>query len=327
MSMLEQAKQRQGEMARWRREGIAGAFESPDWVAFHEAVIQQALPCGEVQLLLVMRADGGARLLSRDGEHRHDHEGHEGKAHHPRHRPPLETVAHQRHRHHQVLRLGLHPRHLRLHRQALARALRRQLQLRLRLRRQPVLDQLPQPRLDLLVQPIERVLSQHAFVDQEARVGAQAIFLRLGIALRRALPDLPIYVLNGLLPGTEADFVEHGLTPVLNHLGQLNTWRAAAQRFDRPLDAVIHIDTGMHRLGFDPEDLSASMKATFETTRWGTLKIDAKSMMTSLDGVFAAGDIVRGASLVVWAVRDGRDAAEQIHSYIQTKAALAVAAE
>lgn len=75
-----------------------------------------------------------------------------------------------------------------------------------------------------------------------------------GIALRSVLPELPIYVLNGLLPGTEPDFVEHGLTPVLNHLGQLNSWRAAAQRFNQALDAVIHIDTGMHRLGFSPEE-------------------------------------------------------------------------
>ena len=75
-----------------------------------------------------------------------------------------------------------------------------------------------------------------------------------GIALRAVLPDHPIYVLNGLLAGTEPDFVEHGLTPVLNHLGQLNAWRAAAQRYNRALDAVIHIDTGMHRLGFGPEE-------------------------------------------------------------------------
>ncbi|HYD07253.1 MAG TPA: alanine racemase [Reyranella sp.] len=74
------------------------------------------------------------------------------------------------------------------------------------------------------------------------------------IALRGVVPEHPIYVLNGLLPGTEADFVEFGLTPVLNHLGQLNGWRAAAQRYNRPLDAVIHIDTGMHRLGFGPEE-------------------------------------------------------------------------
>lgn len=81
--------------------------------------------------------------------------------------------------------------------------------------------------------------------------------LEEGVALRAVLPDHPIYVLNGLLAGTEADFVEFGLTPVLNHLGQLNLWRAAAQRFNRPLDAVIHIDTGMHRLGFSPEESQA----------------------------------------------------------------------
>jgi alanine racemase len=75
-----------------------------------------------------------------------------------------------------------------------------------------------------------------------------------GIALRGVVPDHPIYVLNGLLQGTEADFVEFGLTPALNHLGQLNAWRAAAQRYSRPLDAVIHIDTGMHRLGLAPEE-------------------------------------------------------------------------
>lgn len=75
-----------------------------------------------------------------------------------------------------------------------------------------------------------------------------------GIALRAVVPEHPIYVLNGLLPGTEPDFVGFGLTPVLNHLGQLNAWRAAAQRYSRPLDAVIHIDTGMHRLGLAPEE-------------------------------------------------------------------------
>jgi len=78
--------------------------------------------------------------------------------------------------------------------------------------------------------------------------------LEEGIALRGVVPEHPIYVLNGLLPNTEPDFVEYGLTPVLNHLGQLNAWRAAAQRFNRPLDAVIHIDTGMHRLGLSPEE-------------------------------------------------------------------------
>jgi glutamate synthase (NADPH/NADH) small chain len=88
----------------------------------------------------------------------------------------------------------------------------------------------------------------------------------------------------------------------------------------------VEADLVLKALGFDPEDLPNLMGAPdLAVTGWGTLKIDWRSMMTSLDGVFAAGDIVRGASLVVWAVRDGRDAAERIHGYLTTKAASAVA--
>ena len=50
----------------------------------------------------------------------------------------------------------------------------------------------------------------------------------------------------------------------------------------------------------------------------GVLTVDLKTMQTNLDGVFAAGDIVRGASLVVWAIRDGRDAAIQIEKYLRS---------
>ena len=49
------------------------------------------------------------------------------------------------------------------------------------------------------------------------------------------------------------------------------------------------------------------------------MKIDFKTMMTSLHGIFAAGDIVRGASLVVWGIKDGRDAAENIHNFLLHK--------
>ncbi len=83
-------------------------------------------------------------------------------------------------------------------------------------------------------------------------------------------------------------------------------------------------------LGFDPEDLPGTLGVPeLGVTNWGTLAIDWRTMMSSIEGVFAAGDIVRGASLVVWAVRDGRDAAERIHSYLaaKTAAALRVAAE
>jgi glutamate synthase (NADPH/NADH) small chain len=83
---------------------------------------------------------------------------------------------------------------------------------------------------------------------------------------------------------------------------------------------TVEADMAIKALGFDPEDLSGLFGAGELTlTRWGTIKIDHRSMMSGMDGVFAGGDIVRGASLVVWAIRDGRDAAEQIDRYIQAK--------
>ena len=73
-------------------------------------------------------------------------------------------------------------------------------------------------------------------------------------------------------------------------------------------------------LGFDPEDLPKLFNSNeLAVSKWGTIKIDLKTMQTNIDGVFAAGDIVRGASLVVWAIRDGRDAASQIEKYILQK--------
>ena len=83
----------------------------------------------------------------------------------------------------------------------------------------------------------------------------------------------------------------------------------------------IKADLVIKSLGFDPENLPKLFQAKeLAISQWGTLKIDLKTMQTNLDGVFAAGDIVRGASLVVWAIRDGRDAAVQIEKYLQLKA-------
>ena len=82
----------------------------------------------------------------------------------------------------------------------------------------------------------------------------------------------------------------------------------------------IPADLVIKSLGFDPENLPKLFNAEeLVVSQWGTIKIDLKSMQTNLDGVFAAGDIVRGASLVVWAIRDGRDAATQIEKYLQQK--------
>lgn len=88
--------------------------------------------------------------------------------------------------------------------------------------------------------------------------------------------------------------------------------------FDLQADLVIKA------LGFDAEDLPRLFDAPeLGVTRWGTVLVDNKTLMTSLDGVFAAGDIVRGASLVVWAIRDGRDVAASMHKFLKTKASAA----
>ena len=82
----------------------------------------------------------------------------------------------------------------------------------------------------------------------------------------------------------------------------------------------IDADLVIKSLGFDPEDLPKLFDVEeLAVSKWGTLKIDLKTMQTNLEGVFAAGDIVRGASLVVWAIRDGRDVATQIDKYLSSK--------
>ena len=85
-------------------------------------------------------------------------------------------------------------------------------------------------------------------------------------------------------------------------------------------DFEIKADIAIKALGFDPEDLPKLFNnQNLLISKWGTIKINLKSMETNLQGVFAAGDIVRGASLVVWAIRDGRDAAISIQKYLENK--------
>ena len=90
-------------------------------------------------------------------------------------------------------------------------------------------------------------------------------------------------------------------------------------------DHVEPAELVIQALGFEPEDLPTLWGVPeLAVTRWGTIKADFRSHATSLPGVYAAGDIVRGASLVVWAIRDGREAAEAILSYLgQTEAVAA----
>jgi len=85
-------------------------------------------------------------------------------------------------------------------------------------------------------------------------------------------------------------------------------------------DFEIKADMVIKALGFDPEKLPKLFnQPELLVSKWGTIKINLKSMETNIKGIFAAGDIVRGASLVVWAIKDGRDVAKSIQSYLKFK--------
>ena len=79
-------------------------------------------------------------------------------------------------------------------------------------------------------------------------------------------------------------------------------------------------DMAIKALGFNPEDLPKLFNSqNLLVTEWGTIKINYQTMETNIPGIFSAGDVVRGASLVVWAIRDGRDAALSINKYLELK--------
>ncbi len=118
-----------------------------------------------------------------------------------------------------------------------------------------------------------------------------------------------------------------GVRAVKMHLGLPD---ASGRQSVEPIEGssfTLPADMVIKALGFDPEDMPAAFNDPFlKLTAWGTLKTNPKTFETSLPGVFAAGDIVRGASLVVWAIRDGRDAAASIHQYFKAQS-LSQAAE
>ena len=128
----------------------------------------------------------------------------------------------------------------------------------------------------------------------------------------------PKSVRGGKTPGIKAVRMRLGAPDASGRQSPEETPDSA---YDVPGDLIIAA------LGFDPEDLPKQWSAPdLAVTRWGTVKVDAATYATSLPGVYAAGDIVRGASLVVWAIREGRDAADAIHAFIEAQASK-VAAE
>ena len=89
-------------------------------------------------------------------------------------------------------------------------------------------------------------------------------------------------------------------------------------------DYIEEADLVIKALGFEPEELPSLWDTPeLEVTRWGTIRADFVTKRTALAGVFAAGDIVRGASLVVWAIADGRDAANSILEDLNSRSSMA----
>ena len=89
-------------------------------------------------------------------------------------------------------------------------------------------------------------------------------------------------------------------------------------------DYVEPADLVLMALGFEPEAIPTLWGVPeLAVTRWGTIKADFRTHATNLPGVYAAGDIVRGASLVVWAIRDGREAADAMLAYLAQPAVVA----
>ena len=107
-------------------------------------------------------------------------------------------------------------------------------------------------------------------------------------------------------------------------LGQPDATGRRAPEVIEGADYVEDADLVIKALGFEPEDLPKLWGVDeLEVTRWGTIKAHFLTHETNMENVYAAGDIVRGASLVVWAIRDGREAADAILEKLRTSAAIA----
>ncbi|MEM7768643.1 MAG: NAD(P)-dependent oxidoreductase [Pseudomonadota bacterium] len=134
-----------------------------------------------------------------------------------------------------------------------------------------------------------------------------------------AAPEAVLHTKANAVKGVRAGKMSLGAKDASGRQAPVKT----GESFDVKADMVIKA------LGFDPEDLPTLFgERALTVNRWGAVRIDFATMETSLRGVFAAGDIVRGASLVVWAIKDGRDAADAMHRHMQADAnAQKIAAE
>ena len=150
---------------------------------------------------------------------------------------------------------------------------------------------------------------------------------------RANMPGSQREVTNAEEEGVVFDWLAAPVSIVEKKTGGIRSVRAVRMRLGPP-DASgrrspeetegsayeLKADMVIKALGFEPEDLPERFsEPALAVNRRGCVKVDYRSMMTALEGVFAAGDIVRGASLVVWAIKEGRDAARAIDAYLSAR--------
>ncbi len=137
-----------------------------------------------------------------------------------------------------------------------------------------------------------------------------------GVAFRWLAAPLAF---EGAAVGDEAGQVR-SVRAVAMRLGAADASGRRAPEPEPGSDFTLPADLVVNALGFDPEDLVDDWEAgELAVTRWGTVRTDPRTLATNLPGVFAAGDIVRGASLVVWAIREGRDVADAMHAWLKAR--------
>jgi alanine racemase len=148
--------------------------------------------------------------------------------------------------------------------------------------------------------PVAGVVKANAYGLGASRVvpvlraaGCRHFFVaKLGeaLAIRDLLPDSMLAVLNGLAPGDEAVFAQNGILPVLGSLGEIDRWAATAARLGRTLPALLHVDTGMNRLGLDTAEL-----AILQQDHARLAGIDLRYVMTHLVSAELPGDSINAA--------------------------------
>lgn len=149
------------------------------------------------------------------------------------------------------------------------------------------------------------------------------------------MPGSQREVQNAMEEGVVFEWLHAPQAFLSNEAGEVTHLKAQQMRLSSPdstgrqgIEAVegatvnLDADLAIKALGFDPEDLPALFQTPdLPVSRWGTVQVSWKDFQVKdMPGVFAAGDIVRGASLVVWAVKDGRDAAAAIGAYLDEQA-------